>query len=687
MVVCAVAGYAQEWERVSFLSPSRTMVDVKVLSNGRIIAVGLYGAIIQSDDRGESWTPVYSGVRNNLRRLEHVDSMHVWAVGEFGVILYSNDGGTSWERQYCIGQEHLRDIDFVDSLHGFIVGERGCYYHTSDGGATWPGYIDVDAPHQNDLLSTAFADSLHGVAVGGQSRSQSPRIRVTNDGSQTWTSINVPYLGWLADVEYLGNDRYIAVGRHHMILRSEDGGESWITDTTWYNDSLEAFRSVDFLDSLYGVAVSDSGLLIRTEDGGLNWDTIGFSIGGHQSLNVLSHDTLLTSAGRVRFSYDGGATWIQTATIPKGNILDAEFLTNDFGWLLLDENRLWRTSDGATWNEIQFELADTLTAIDFVNDTLGFGCADNSSIYRTSDGGLTWEARDAGTHYPVHAVQMANELRGWTVCDAGVIVGTNDGGETWQAESLDDGGFLTSIAVLDSLHAWAVGAGGTLRRTTDGTTWESLPQIAAEDFYGLFFFDTLTGFAVGGNGAVYKTTDGGESWLGQNIPWVTTLFAVGFANVLDGWVVGEWGVVFRTHDGGQTWQQVYVPDIYHLYDLYISPTRGWAVGVSGVVLRSDYILPAEEDVEPLTPASYALSVFPNPFNSTATVQFELPHAARVELSLFDILGRRAVTLSDQAYAAGAHTLALEADHLATGLYFMHLRSAEFSTTRKLLLVR
>ncbi len=60
---------------------------------------------------------------------------------------------------------------------------------------------------------------------------------------------------------------------------------------------------------------------------------------------------------------------------------------------------------------------------------------------------------------------------------------------------------------------------------------------------------------------------------------------------------------------------------------------------------------------------------------------------RVELSLFDILGRRALTLSDQAYTAGAHTLALKADHLATGLYFVHLRSADFSTTRKLLLVR
>lgn len=87
------------------------------------------------------------------------------------------------------------------------------------------------------------------------------------------------------------------------------------------------------------------------------------------------------------------------------------------------------------------------------------------------------------------------------------------------------------------------------------------------------------------------------------------------------------------------------------------------------------------------PRVLTLSVYPNPFNSSATLKFDLPREMRVEIELFDLLGRSALKLSDNVFAAGTHSLAIDAASLASGVYFAHLRTVDFSTTQKLLLLR
>ena len=62
--------------------------------------------------------------------------------------------------------------------------------------------------------------------------------------------------------------------------------------------------------------------------------------------------------------------------------------------------------------------------------------------------------------------------------------------------------------------------------------------------------------------------------------------------------------------------------------------------------------------------------YPNPFNPTTTLVFDLPEAAEVHVDVFDLLGRRVLALPVQQLAAGAgHTLDLDASSLASGTYF------------------
>src|SRR5690606_4658367 len=71
------------------------------------------------------------------------------------------------------------------------------------------------------------------------------------------------------------------------------------------------------------------------------------------------------------------------------------------------------------------------------------------------------------------------------------------------------------------------------------------------------------------------------------------------------------------------------------------------------------------------PAAYALGrPYPNPFTGEATVPFELPEDARVEVAVYDLLGRRVAELADGPFAAGRHVAVLDGRGLASGVYLV-----------------
>ena len=82
-----------------------------------------------------------------------------------------------------------------------------------------------------------------------------------------------------------------------------------------------------------------------------------------------------------------------------------------------------------------------------------------------------------------------------------------------------------------------------------------------------------------------------------------------------------------------------------------------------------------------------LHASPNPFNPTTTIEFFLPGAARVSLQVHDVAGRAVATLVDGSLAAGEHRAVFEARGLASGVYFVLLRTADTAVTERLVLLQ
>ncbi|HET9130973.1 MAG TPA: T9SS type A sorting domain-containing protein, partial [Terriglobia bacterium] len=88
------------------------------------------------------------------------------------------------------------------------------------------------------------------------------------------------------------------------------------------------------------------------------------------------------------------------------------------------------------------------------------------------------------------------------------------------------------------------------------------------------------------------------------------------------------------------------------------------------------------------PGAYALEQnFPNPFNPTTTISFQLPAASKVSLKIYDLLGREIQTLVNGEMNPGTHQVSFEASTLASGIYFYRLNAGMYTATRKLVLLK
>lgn len=79
--------------------------------------------------------------------------------------------------------------------------------------------------------------------------------------------------------------------------------------------------------------------------------------------------------------------------------------------------------------------------------------------------------------------------------------------------------------------------------------------------------------------------------------------------------------------------------------------------------------------------------YPNPFNPSTTIGFDLPRSSRVQLLVFDALGRQVAQLSDQIYAAGSHSVVWNASAFNSGLYFYRLTVDGQTITRPMTLIK
>ncbi len=79
--------------------------------------------------------------------------------------------------------------------------------------------------------------------------------------------------------------------------------------------------------------------------------------------------------------------------------------------------------------------------------------------------------------------------------------------------------------------------------------------------------------------------------------------------------------------------------------------------------------------------------YPNPFNPSTTIHLDIPAAARVSVTVYNILGKIMQTLVSQDLSAGSYDVKWDASAMASGVYFYKVRAGSFEQTKRMMLVK
>jgi parallel beta-helix repeat protein len=144
------------------------------------------------------------------------------------------------------------------------------------------------------------------------------------------------------------------------------------------------------------------------------------------------------------------------------------------------------------------------------------------------------------------------------------------------------------------------------------------------------------------------------------------------------------GAAIDAYNFGSFW--CYCPP----YDIYSNPRPDPAGSNPDIgACESPHAVPTGlKQSEELVLATYHLDQnFPNPFNPSTTIEFDLPKTSEVTLKIFNILGEEVTTLVSDRLSAGSYSYEWDASNLASGVYLYRLEAEGYVETKKMILMK
>ena len=173
-----------------------------------------------------------------------------------------------------------------------------------------------------------------------------------------------------------------------------------------------------------------------------------------------------------------------------------------------------------------------------------------------------------------------------------------------------------------------------------------------------------------------------------------TIHALDWENDPSGAFSADQGVPFSISPGSQrTITLRFAPTFEGAYNAWLiiryqdcggsQATSGAGCAGNGIVSTG-----TDNDSPVANPGEFGVtSVYPNPFNTQASIHYTLVNGANVRLSLFNVLGEEVALLASGWKTRGEHSVAFDAGDLPTGLYLVRLQSASQVSIRRVLLLK
>ncbi|MDT3697215.1 MAG: choice-of-anchor D domain-containing protein [Ignavibacterium sp.] len=185
------------------------------------------------------------------------------------------------------------------------------------------------------------------------------------------------------------------------------------------------------------------------------------------------------------------------------------------------------------------------------------------------------------------------------------------------------------------------------------------------------------------------------------VPVELTTFA---ANAVNGNVVLNWTTATEVNNQGfeierklfDNWERIgFVPGSGSTTELrsYSYTDANVAVGkyiyrLKQIDFDGQFKYSNEIEIEVGLPLEFGLDQnYPNPFNPVTTIKFALPVSGNVNLSIYNSIGEKVVTLANQYYDAGYHQIEWKADKYSSGVYYYRIEAGVYNSVKKMMLIK
>lgn len=263
-----------------------------------------------------------------------------------------------------------------------------------------------------------------------------------------------------------------AAGSNGKIIRSDNGGASWVAQSA---ATVENLQGIAAWDANRAVAVGGNGVVVRSDDAGKTWDEVAVprSEVANKLLNVRSYENGVAWAvgelGAVLRTADHGRSWARSLPEKDQAWNDIAFagnrglLVGEFGQLMVSDDH------GASWEPVKSGVQSSLMSVALRDAAHGVAVGLSGVILVTHDGGRQWTTVPPPTRE--HLNNVIWDGSGWVaVGDKGVIVSGDQAGQVWKAGRVSEGnlGWNTQVLAVPGAAGAYLLAGAGLARLDNG---------------------------------------------------------------------------------------------------------------------------------------------------------------------------------------------------------------------------
>ncbi|MFN5442752.1 MAG: YCF48-related protein, partial [Crocinitomicaceae bacterium] len=530
------------------------------------------GYVYRTSDGGLTWVQLTNFRTNQkLNQVQMISDFRGFAVGEDGTLLATEDKGQNWHYIPTGISGSIKQINFVSNTEGYMVEASGLMYKTIDAGNVW----------KLQTLSFPVSKIANDYKLGLIVLSGDGKIYKSKDNGISWNAMS----------RELSSDAYVHVSNGDKVALSASGklytyDNPILMTPKWVNYGTislptEAIQTIVLsssykINQLAGVTKSVKGVQLRSNN------KIYYTLNGKDYLGAqvpLSTEVYtalmvnkdgsgyaISKTGQLIQTSDFGKTWTNSTsslTLEAGEYV-TDLTVNTTLVAVGSKGTIWQQTAGEnSWNNVAYELAPaSLNSVGYVNVSNVNGAIDK--VVLAGVDGRIFTSEDGGASFAVAKTNKRDDFTSMYFDGTKVIFGTSTGSiykTTFDVSSLTKEYTATSQAEITSISqqgtlSMAVDNIGNIYTSTATGVWNKESFSSTNGLNAIALSATKGIVCVGDKGSIYRKLAGATTWNNVSATFPKDIVAYSVTDDGIGYFASATKQLYVSRDGGATVSKV-----------------------------------------------------------------------------------------------------------------------------------